>query len=225
MKPVSRMLERSEDAAVQDRTQRCALEARNQESEQVGRDTVVEPSARLIDQWQCREARDPLVRRELVVDLRAERVSIGATDRTAMKVTVRQPGAMRQEIPKGDRLAPRRSDRVALPDRAARACARTPARTSRSARRGRTALRRAASTQRRSSPASSSRRCGRSCRVGRAAPGRGCVDRLRRFGRPVPGATPMSLRRPVLPPRRDARSMFSIDFSLVTASSRIEFIK
>ena len=46
----------------------------------------MKPGAWLIDQRQRRQAGDPLVRRERVVDLRAERLRVGARDRAAMKV-------------------------------------------------------------------------------------------------------------------------------------------
>jgi len=59
----------------------------------------VETRSRLIDQWQCREARDPLVGRELVVDLRAERLSVGSTDRTAE--IARDAGALVLREPTG----------------------------------------------------------------------------------------------------------------------------
>src|SRR5262245_47958095 len=93
----------SKDSSLQHRAQGCAVEARDQEPEQVGRVTVVEAGAWLVDQRQRRQARDPRVRRERVVDLRAERLRMRASDRAAMKVPIRQPGAMRQQIAERDR--------------------------------------------------------------------------------------------------------------------------
>src|SRR5215218_10164475 len=96
-------LERSEDSSIQHSAQWCALEARDQESEQVRRVTVMKTGARMIDQRQRCQACDPLVWRERVVDLRAERLRMGAPDRAAMKVPVRQTGAVRQQVAKRGR--------------------------------------------------------------------------------------------------------------------------
>src|SRR3954465_10182205 len=57
----------------------------------------------MINQRQLRQACDPRVRSERVVDLRAERLRMGAPDRAAMKVAIRQTGAMRQQVAKRDR--------------------------------------------------------------------------------------------------------------------------
>src|SRR3954464_13892849 len=95
--------ERREHAPGQHLAQRLAFEARDQEPEKVGRAAVVETSPGLIDQRQRREALDPLVRRERVVDLLAECLGARATDRAAMKLAVGQPRSMRQQIPEGDR--------------------------------------------------------------------------------------------------------------------------
>src|SRR3954469_523338 len=64
--------ERREHPPRQHLAQRLAFGGRDQEPEKVGRAAVVEPGPGLIDQRQRREAFDPLVRRERVVDLLAE---------------------------------------------------------------------------------------------------------------------------------------------------------
>jgi hypothetical protein len=80
-----------------------ALEACNEESEQIGRDAILKASAWLIDQRHGRQMRDPFVWREWAVDLSAECVRKDASDRPAMKLAVGQAGSMRQQIPKRDR--------------------------------------------------------------------------------------------------------------------------
>src|SRR5262245_13218333 len=90
----------SEDAPIQHRTELCAFKARDQESKQVGRHAVVKSGARLIDQRQPSETCNPLVRCECVVDLRTKRLRVCATDWAAMKVAIRETGAMRQQIAK-----------------------------------------------------------------------------------------------------------------------------
>src|SRR6188474_1625450 len=95
--------ERRKDSLLKYRTQRLAFETRDQEAEQVGRNSVVETGAGLIYQRQRREPRDPLVGRERAVDLRAQCLGARATDRPTMKFAVREPRSMRQQIAKGDR--------------------------------------------------------------------------------------------------------------------------
>src|SRR4051812_50060156 len=85
--------ERRKDAPVQHRAQRRTLEACDQEPEHVCRETVMKSGAWLIDQRQRRQARDPRVRRERVVDGRPERLRMGTSDRAAMKLAIRQTGA------------------------------------------------------------------------------------------------------------------------------------
>src|SRR4030095_16667111 len=62
----------------------------------------MKPGAWLVNQWQPRQAGHPRVRRERVVDRRAERLRMGASDRASVKVAIRQPGAMRQQIAERD---------------------------------------------------------------------------------------------------------------------------
>src|SRR6476660_1280590 len=83
---------RTEDPSMQHCTQWCALESCDQKSEQVGRQTIMKRGARMVDQRQCRQACHPRVRGERVIDLRAERLRVGASDRTAMKVAIGQTG-------------------------------------------------------------------------------------------------------------------------------------
>jgi BetI-type transcriptional repressor, C-terminal len=61
--------ERREDAPLEDLAERCFFETRDEEAEQVGRQSVMKASPRLIDQRQRAESCDPLIRAEGVVDL------------------------------------------------------------------------------------------------------------------------------------------------------------
>src|SRR5262249_27003901 len=91
------------DSSIQHCAQWGALEARDQEYQQVGCETVVKPSAPEVNQRQRRHAPHPRVWRERVVDLRAECLRMGASDRAGMKVAIGQTGAMRQQIAERDR--------------------------------------------------------------------------------------------------------------------------
>ena len=64
---------------------------------------VMKARAWMINQRQRRQARDPGIRRDRIVDRRAQSFRIGATDRAAMKIAIRQTGAMCQQIAKSDR--------------------------------------------------------------------------------------------------------------------------
>ena len=64
------------------------FETRDEETEQVGRQSVMKASPRLIDQRQGAESCDPLIRAEGVVDRPSEGFGAGARDRTTMKVAV-----------------------------------------------------------------------------------------------------------------------------------------
>jgi hypothetical protein len=64
--------QRFEDAPLEDHAEWCTFEARDQEAEQVGRDTVMKPRTGLIDQRQRAEPCDPLIRAQRVVHRRAK---------------------------------------------------------------------------------------------------------------------------------------------------------
>src|SRR5262245_783395 len=81
---------RCEDASREHLTERCAIETRDQEAEEVARVAVVESSARLIDQRHCCEPCDPFVGREWIVDCRTKGLAQRAADRAAMKLGVRE---------------------------------------------------------------------------------------------------------------------------------------
>ncbi len=60
--------QRPEDAPLEDHAERCIFETRDEEAEQVGRQSVMKASPRLIDQRQGGESCDPLIGAEGVVD-------------------------------------------------------------------------------------------------------------------------------------------------------------
>src|SRR5918999_2969557 len=95
--------ERPEYPLLQHGAQGRAVESRQKKSEQVCRVAIVKAGTRLVDQRQRRQARDPLVRCEGIVDVGAERVRIRTTDRATLKIAVGQTGAVRQQIPERDR--------------------------------------------------------------------------------------------------------------------------
>src|SRR5262245_29731234 len=61
--------EGNQDSSIQHGAQWGALEACDQESQQVGRETVVKPRAWMVDQRHRRQACNPRVGRQRVVDL------------------------------------------------------------------------------------------------------------------------------------------------------------
>ena len=69
--------QRPEDAPLEDGTERDIFETRDEETKQVGRQSVVKASPRLIDQRQGAESCDPLIRAEGVVDLASEGFGAG----------------------------------------------------------------------------------------------------------------------------------------------------
>src|SRR5689334_19372628 len=93
----------SQDPSRQHRAQWDALQSCDQKPKHVARETVVKPGAWLVDQRQRRETCEPLVWREWVVDLRAERFRMRVADRAGMKLAIGQTGTMGQQIAKGDR--------------------------------------------------------------------------------------------------------------------------
>jgi hypothetical protein len=58
----------------------------------------VQRAAGLIDQRQIGKARDPLVRRDVTIDVAAERIGVGAAEWTRPEAAVGQPRSMRQQI-------------------------------------------------------------------------------------------------------------------------------
>ena len=95
--------QRPEDAPLEDSAERDTVETRDEEAEQVGRQSVMKVRARLIDQRQHAESCDPLVRAECVVDRWSEDFGAGAGDRAAVKLAVGEARAVRQEIAERDR--------------------------------------------------------------------------------------------------------------------------
>ena len=66
----------------------ASFEPRDEESEQVGRQSVMKASPRLIDQRQGGESCDPLIGAEGIVHRRSEGFGAGASDRATMKLAV-----------------------------------------------------------------------------------------------------------------------------------------
>src|SRR5690349_12655458 len=73
-------------------------------------------SPRLIDQGQRPESCDPLIRMERVIDRRSKRLGVGSRNRAAMKLTIGEPRAVRQQIAECDRPL----SRIALVERTVR---------------------------------------------------------------------------------------------------------
>lgn len=86
----------------QDLAERGALDARDEQTQQIGRISVVKRCAGLIEQRQLRKLRNPYIRREFAVDGATERVCVGAADRAPFAIRVREPGAMSEQIVKRD---------------------------------------------------------------------------------------------------------------------------
>ena len=80
--------QRPEDAPLENNAERLIFETRDEEAEQVGRQSVMKASPRLIDQRQGAEPCDPLIRAQGVVDRPAEGFGAGARDRPTMKLAV-----------------------------------------------------------------------------------------------------------------------------------------
>ncbi len=79
---------------------------------------IVEVRARMVDQGQGGQARDPVVGGQVAVDVRPQGRLVGRSDRPAMEVAIGQAGAMGQQVAEGD-LAVGRNGVVQRPVRRA----------------------------------------------------------------------------------------------------------
>jgi hypothetical protein len=95
--------QRLEQPASHHLAERRVVDSCQQQSEQVGRVAVMERRPRLADQWKGCEPGDPVVGRDVAVDVGAERVRVGASQRPTREVGVGEAGAVGQQILERDR--------------------------------------------------------------------------------------------------------------------------
>jgi hypothetical protein len=75
---------------------------RDEQAQQIGRVAVVQCGARLVDERQCGEPRDPVIGRHVGIDRPAQCLRVGFPYRPCVEVPVGQTRSVCQQISKGD---------------------------------------------------------------------------------------------------------------------------